>query len=274
MVLPLENSGRAAATCFLLAASLFLGGATAHSQSASEYQVKAAYLYNFAKLAEWPPEAFSTSTSPIVFCVLGGDDDFVAILRTTLNNKSIAARSLAVKALSSPSDSRSCTLLFFGASEKGRVAAMTSAMERSSTLLVGEEAGFLKNGGMIALLLKDGKVRFQVNSLALERAHIRFDPSFLSMALADAASTRVQNLGSRALHSSVPPEYPDLARQMNITGSVQLQVTVNAEGSVKAVRVLGGHPVLAQAAVQAVRSWKYRSAAADSLEVVRLTFGE
>lgn len=274
MVFPLENSGRAAATCFLLAASVFLGGATAHSQSASEHQVKAAYLYNFAKLAEWPPEAFSTSTSPIVFCVLGGNDDFVAILRETLNNKSIATRSLAVKALSSPSDSRSCTVLFFSGSEKGRVAAVIGEMTKSSTLLVGEDSSFLKNGGMINLLLKDGKVRFEVNSLALERAHIRFDPSFLSMALADAASPRVQKLGARALHSSVPPEYPDLARQMNITGSVQLQVIVNAEGSVKDVRVIGGHPVLAQAAVQAVRSWKYRSAAADSVEVVRLTFGE
>jgi outer membrane biosynthesis protein TonB len=49
---------------------------------------------------------------------------------------------------------------------------------------------------------------------------------------------------------------------------------VNAEGSVKDVRVLGGHPVLAQAAVQAVRSWKYRSAPAESVELVRLTFGQ
>ena len=204
MVFP-QNTGHAAATCFLLAASLFLGGATAHSQSASEYQVKAAYLYNFAKLAEWPPEAVPASSSPIVFCVLGGNDDFVAILRTTLNHKSIATRSLAVKALSSPSDTRSCTLLFFGGSEKARVAGVIGEMTRSSTLLVGEDSSFLKNGGMINLLLKNGKVRFEVNSLALERAHIRFDSSFLSMAVADAASPRVQNLGARALHSSVPP---------------------------------------------------------------------
>ncbi len=73
---------------------------------------------------------------------------------------------------------------------------------------------------------------------------------------------------------NTPPEYPDLARKMKITGAVQLQVTVSAEGSVKDVRVLGGHPVLAQAAVQAVRSWKYRSAAIESVEVVRLTFGD
>jgi len=206
--------------------------------------------------------------------VVGGNDDFVAILRTTLGNKTIGTRTLIVKALSSSSDTAGCTLLFFRSSENARAAALISGMKRSSTLLVGEDSSFLKNGGMINLLLKDGKVRFEVNSLALERAHIHFDSSFLSMALADVASPRVQDLGARPLHSSVPPEYPSLARQMNIKGSVQLRVTVNAEGSVKDVRVLGGHPVLAQAALEAVRSWKYRPGATESVETVRLSFGE
>ena len=258
----------------MVVASLLLAGPKVQGQSASEHQVKAAYLYNFAKLAEWPSDVFSAPNSPIVFCVLGGNDDFVAVLRTTMNNKSIGSHPLALKTPSSPSDTPSCTLLFFRASEKGSVAATIGGMQRSSTLLVGEDSSFLKNGGMIALLLKDGKVRFEVNSLALQRAHIRFDDSFLSMAYVDAGRTRVQNSTSRPVRSNVPPEYPNLARQMNITGSVQLQVTVTAEGHVKDVQVLGGHPVLAQAAVEAVRSWTFRSAAAESVEVVRLTFGE
>lgn len=274
MVLPLKTTRRAVVICFLLVAFLFLAGPTVDSQSASEYRVKAAYLYNFAKLAEWPPDTFSTSTSPIVFCIFGGDNDFLPVLRTTLGNKSIGAHSMAVKAVSSPSEMDSCTLLFFRASQSGRVAGVIRGMARSSILLVGEDSGFLNNGGMINLVLKDGKVRFEVNSLALDRANIRFDASFLSMALADTGSIRVQHSTSRAVRSNVPPEYPDLARQMNIRGSVHLQLTVSAEGSVKDVRVLGGHPVLAQAAVQAVRSWKYRSAPAESVELVRLTFGQ
>ena len=273
MVLPLENIRRAG-ICFLFVVSLLLTSHRAYSQSASEYQVKAAYLYNFAKLAEWPPDAFSTSTSPIMFCVLGGDDDFVATLRTTLGNKSIGGRSLAVRAVTSATDTDSCTLLFLHDSEKGRSASIIAGIARPSTLLVGEDPNFLSNGGMINLVLKDGKVRFEVNLLALDRANIRFDASFLSMALADTGSIRVQHSASRAVRSTAPPEYPNLARKMNITGSVQLQVTVSAEGSVKDVRVLGGHPVLAQAAVQAVRSWKYHPGTAESVETVRLTFGE
>lgn len=252
---------------------MLLVGPEIQGQSGSEQQVKAAYLYNFAKLAEWASDAFSAPNSPIVFCVFGGNDDFVAVLRTTLGNKSIGARSLVVKALSSPSDTAACTLVFFRASEKG-FAGVIGGMNTSSTLLVGEDSGFLKDGGMIALRLKDGKVRFEVNSLALERAHIRFDDSFLNMAYRDAARTPVHNSTSRAVRSNVPPEYPNLARQMNITGAVQLQVTVTAEGNVKDVRVLGGHPVLAQAAVEAVRLWTFRSATAESVELVRLTFGD
>lgn len=274
MVLPLASSRRVGAIGFALVASLLLAGRGASGQSASEQQVKAAYLYNFAKLAEWPSDAFSAPNSPIVFCVVGGNDDFVAILRTTLGNKTIGTRSLVVKALSSSSDTAGCTLLFFHSSERARAAAVISGMKRSSTLLVGEDSSFLNNGGMIALLLKNGKVRFEVNSRALDHASIRFDDTFLSMAYADAGRTRVQNSTSRPVRSNVPPEYPNLARQMNITGAVQLQVTVNAEGSVKDVRVLGGHPLLAQAAVDAVRLWKFRSAPGESVEVVRLTFGE
>lgn len=274
MPLPTLENTRQAAIRLLLLGTFLAATAAANSQSATEYQVKAAYLYNFAKLAEWPAGALPTPASPIVFCVLGGNDDFVPVLRTTLGSKSISGRSLGVKNVSAASALDSCTLLFFRASEKGSVAGVIGGSAKPSTLLVGEDSNFLQNGGMINLVLNEGKVRFQVNSQALDQANIHFDASFLSMALGDKGSTRVQNSGSRSVRVNTPPEYPDLARKMKITGAVQLQVTVSAEGSVKDVRVLGGHPVLAQAAVQAVRSWKYRSAAIESVENVRLTFGD
>jgi hypothetical protein len=61
----------------------------ARAQVASEYQVKSAYLYNFAKMASWPQEALPTATSKLVMCVLGGDADFPDVLRSTLAGKSI-----------------------------------------------------------------------------------------------------------------------------------------------------------------------------------------
>jgi TonB family protein len=70
----------------------------------------------------------------------------------------------------------------------------------------------------------------------------------------------------------VPPMYPDLARKMNITGTVKIQVTVAPNGTVKDAKVIGGHPVLAGAALDAVRKWRFEPAAVESSGVVELKF--
>jgi TonB family protein len=70
----------------------------------------------------------------------------------------------------------------------------------------------------------------------------------------------------------VAPVYPDLARKMNITGTVKIQVVVAPNGTVKDAKVLGGHPVLAGAALDAVRKWRFEPAAVESSGVVELKF--
>jgi TonB family protein len=76
----------------------------------------------------------------------------------------------------------------------------------------------------------------------------------------------------RQLKTKVMPEYPELAKRVNIKGAVRLEVIVNADGHVKKVKVLGGNPVLAQAAVEAVRKWRYSTADTESTLVVKLDF--
>jgi TonB family protein len=77
---------------------------------------------------------------------------------------------------------------------------------------------------------------------------------------------------TRRAKSKVPPVYPDLARKMNITGTVKIQVVVAANGTVKDAKVVGGHPVLASAALDAVRKWRFEPAAVESSGVVELKF--
>jgi TonB family protein len=76
----------------------------------------------------------------------------------------------------------------------------------------------------------------------------------------------------RRAKSKVAPVYPDLARKMNITGTVKIQVVVAPNGTVKDAKVLGGHPVLAGAALDAVRKWRFEPAAVESSGVVELKF--
>lgn len=244
------------------------------AQSFSEYRVKAAYLYNFVKLADWPPSSLPTPPAPVVFCVFGGDDDFVDVLRTTTAGKTIAGNPISIKAARSAIELRSCQLVFFRTAEQADVREGIATLIDKGALLVGEQEGFLASGGMINLSLVDGKVRYQVNSEALERAHIRYESSFLAMGAADANRGRiVQSAGSRVLASGAAPALPDVARRINLAGTVQLQVAVRSDGTVKEVRVLGGHPLLAEAAQQAVRQWRYRAAPSETTEIVRISFG-
>jgi TonB family protein len=77
---------------------------------------------------------------------------------------------------------------------------------------------------------------------------------------------------SRRAKTKVQPTYPELARKMNLTGIVKVQVVVSANGTVKDAKVVGGHPVLANAALDAVKKWRFEPAAGESTGVVDFKF--
>ncbi|MGA6980608.1 MAG: energy transducer TonB [Candidatus Sulfotelmatobacter sp.] len=76
----------------------------------------------------------------------------------------------------------------------------------------------------------------------------------------------------RRAKSKVQPSYPDLARKMNISGTVKVAVVVAPNGTVKDAKVVGGHPVLANAALEAARKWRFEPAAIETTGVVDFTF--
>jgi protein TonB len=90
--------------------------------------------------------------------------------------------------------------------------------------------------------------------------------AFLFIQPADAQAAQ------RKLKSRIEPQYPDLARRNNISGSARLELTVDPDGKVKTVKVLGGNPVLVQAATVAVTKWKYEPASEQSTIVVKIDF--
>src|SRR5690348_2305423 len=94
-----------------------------------------------------------------------------------------------------------------------------------------------------------------------------------TLALPPALSQTSQaQTSTRKLKVSVPPEYPELARKMNIQGVARVLLTVTSDGRVIGVKELGGNPVLVAALVQAVRKWKYESADRESEIEVRFEF--
>ena len=87
-----------------------------------------------------------------------------------------------------------------------------------------------------------------------------------------ASQTLQSQASSRKLKLSVPPEYPELARKMNIQGVARVLLTVTADGRVVGVKELGGNPVLVAALSQAVKKWKYEAADRESEIEVRFEF--
>jgi TonB family protein len=76
----------------------------------------------------------------------------------------------------------------------------------------------------------------------------------------------------RRAKSKVEPIYPELARKMNISGVVKVQVVVAPNGTVKEAKVVGGHPLLANAALDAVKKWRFEPGPAESSGVVDFKF--
>jgi TonB family protein len=94
----------------------------------------------------------------------------------------------------------------------------------------------------------------------------------LTSSLASAQNSTVSSNSERKISSRVAPVYPELAKKMHIHGTVRVEAIVRPNGSVKSTRVLGGNPVLVDAAQDAVTKWKFEPAQAESTEVVQLAF--
>ena len=76
----------------------------------------------------------------------------------------------------------------------------------------------------------------------------------------------------RKLKSRIDPVYPDLAKRMNVTGTVKVMVVIAANGTVRSAKPLGGHPLLIEPAVEAVKKWKYEPASEETTTTVQFTF--
>jgi YfiR/HmsC-like len=160
---------------------LFFGVPVLAQEAPSEYQVKAAYLYNFLKFVEWPEDSFADPLAPIVIGVVG-EDPFGNALPQVVIGKTIQGRDLVIRKYHSGEDLRGAHILFISVSEKKRLPQVLSGLRGSSVLTVADMDGFLEAGGMIQLLSEDNRVRFAINLDAADRARLKISSKLLSLA--------------------------------------------------------------------------------------------
>jgi hypothetical protein len=165
----------------LLCAALSLGvlAHTAAPEPAGEYQVKAAFLLNFTKFIEWPADAFEGPASPFAICILG-DDPFGASLNRLVEGEEANGRKLVVQRLRRAPAPKACQLLFVGREERD-VTRMLAGLG-PGVLTVGEADRFLHEGGIIAFVLEDRRVRFDINQTAAANASLAMSARLLNVA--------------------------------------------------------------------------------------------
>ena len=146
-----------------------------------EYQVKAAFLYNFAKFVEWPPGTFASSNDPIGICIVG-QNPFGSALEYMVQGKKVGDRTFAVRRLPDTQQASQCQIIFIGAAEWKRTRSLLDAVKSAGILTVGESDDFTALGGIINFRLDGPRVRIQVDLQTAEHARLRISSKLLSLA--------------------------------------------------------------------------------------------
>lgn len=178
---------RRARWAILAAALLAVAGALVAPPAAragpppTEYQVKAAFLYNFARYVEWPAEAFRDGSSPIVVAVLG-QDPFGRALDEQLEGKTVGGRRLEAKRVARPEDAVGAHIVFVSLAEEERLERALRAIGSAHILSVSDIDRFAERGGVIGFYWDESKVRFSINVGAADREGLKLSSQLLKLA--------------------------------------------------------------------------------------------
>lgn len=155
-----------------------LGAASQGPERATDVVLKAAFLYNFAKFAEWP--ALGTGQT-ITVCIVG-DDGLAAAFDKAAQGKPIGGHAVAMTQPIDTSTWKACHVLFIGDTEARRFADELSVIRTAPVLTVSDAPGFARRSGLVELYVEDGRMRFAINVDALERSRLQLSSRLLSLA--------------------------------------------------------------------------------------------
>lgn len=150
-----------------------------HAES-KEYLVKAAFLYNFAKFIEWPPQAFKDDLTPFNLCICGKDMLDVAL--KSLKDKTVHGRKVVIRKFSGIKDAKTCHILFISRSEQKNIEQILLKSKDFNILTIGETKNFVQHGGIINFFMEKNKIRFEINVDAAKQKGIQISSKLLRLA--------------------------------------------------------------------------------------------
>lgn len=147
-------------------------------QRASEYQLKAVFLFNFAQFVDWQPAAAQT---PLLIGILG-DDPFGTFLDETVRGERVGVRAIEVRRYHDVREIEACNILFISRSENERVGQILAALQNRPILTVSDGEEFAQRGGMIQFINDQSRIRLRINLEAAQAANVVISSKLLRVA--------------------------------------------------------------------------------------------
>jgi len=168
--------------CGAIALRLALATATSAAADAavqSEYAVKAAFIFNFAKFTDFPQET-TAAHDTLTLCVFAPEPYRAAL--AAIEGKQVQGKTLALKRNPRTEELKSCQMMFIAESESRRGAELMLALKGAPVLTIGEADGFAERGGMIGFFATGDRVQFEINNDAAQRANLKISSQLLRLA--------------------------------------------------------------------------------------------
>ena len=154
-----------------------------NNSDSQEYLIKAGFLYKFLFFVEWPTEVIMKSSDSITIGILGRDpfgDAFEPIEGDIIHNRNIVIKHFEKNV--SADYLKQCNLIFISSSIKDNTETILQSIKEYPVLTISEVAGFVDQGGMVNFIMKENRVRFEINREAAERVGIKFRSKLLRVA--------------------------------------------------------------------------------------------
>ncbi len=167
--------------CFAAALIWLTGASRCSAEVSREYQLKAAFLFNFVQFTKWPPDAFVSANAPITIGILG-EDPFETALDEIIRGETIGDRPIVVQRGKRVEELERCHVIFISQSEKSKVADIVSRIGNKPILTVSSLDGFARRGGVIGFFLEGNKVRFEINPSRAASCGLKLSSQLLGVA--------------------------------------------------------------------------------------------
>ncbi|HEX8376403.1 MAG TPA: YfiR family protein [Pedobacter sp.] len=169
--------GYATVSLFFL---FFTANGNTQPRPTSEYQLKAAFIYNFTRFIDWPPASFGSTDSPFVIGILG-DDGISAYINELVKGEKLGNRQIVVRRFSNPAEITQCQILFIGGKDVPEMKGLLNAMNRRGVLTVSDAPDFAKLGGIVRFYKEANKLRLQINVDEVKISELTISSKLLSL---------------------------------------------------------------------------------------------